>query len=48
MIALDNGIYREMTEEEVSETVNTAPLAPSSEDRIQALESAMLDMILGG
>lgn len=44
----DNGIYRDMTEEEIKAGPVPAPPLPSIEQRLQALESAMLMQILGG
>ncbi len=50
-----NGIVREMTSEEISEVENLkklhendSELPPTYEDRLSALESALLEMITGG
>lgn len=47
-----NGIYRDMTAEEIAEleklaTEMPAP-EPTPEERIAALEAAMLELIMGG
>ena len=48
----ENGIYRDMTPEEIAEMERLAAEAPAPEpipeERIAALESAMLEMIMGG
>ena len=48
----ENGIYRDMTPEEVAEfekLVAEQPVPePTPEERIAALEAAMLEMIMGG
>ena len=48
----ENGIYRDMTAEEIAELEALAAEAPASEptaeDRLAALEAAMLEMIMGG
>lgn len=48
----DNGIYRDMTPEELEEFKNhiqeTIEQEPTFEERIAALEAAMLEQILGG
>ena len=50
-----NGIVREMTSEEILEVENfkklhenDPKLSPTYEDRLSALESALLEMIMGG
>ena len=48
----ENGIIRSMTAEEVAELEKLAAEAPAPEptveDRLTALEAAMLEMIMGG
>jgi hypothetical protein len=48
----ENGTYREATEAEAAEIearkAEREPCRPTSEERIAALEAAMLDMIMGG
>ena len=48
----ENGIIRSMTAEEVAELEALAAEAPApeptAEDRLAALEAAMLEMIMGG
>ena len=48
----ENGIYRDMTAEEIAELEALAAEAPApeptAEDRLAALEAAMLEMIMGG
>ena len=48
----ENGITRGMTAEEVAELEKLAAEAPATEptaeDRLAALEAAMLEMIMGG
>lgn len=48
----ENGIIRDMTAEEVAELEALAAEAPApeptAEDRLAALEAAMLEMIMGG
>ena len=48
----ENGIYRDMTAEEIEELEALAEEAPApeptAEDRLAALEAAMLEMIMGG
>ena len=48
----ENGIIRDMTAEEVAELEAMAAEAPApeptAEDRLAALEAAMLEMIMGG
>jgi hypothetical protein len=48
----ENGAYREATEAETAEIearkADHKPCRPTSEERIAALEAAMLDMIMGG
>ena len=44
----ENGIIREMTPEEVAEyesLAQEAPMPPTAEERLDALESAMLEMM---
>lgn len=44
----ENGIIREMTPEEVAEfeaLANDAPMPPTIEERIDAMESAVLEML---
>lgn len=50
-----NGIVREMTSEEILEVENfkklhenDPELSPTYEDRLSALESALLELIIGG
>lgn len=43
-----DGEYIEMTEEEIKELQNIAVEIISPEQRIEALEAAMLELILGG
>jgi len=48
----DNGIYRDATEQEIAEMQAMAEqeqeVLPSAEERLEALENAMLEMMLGG
>lgn len=47
----DNGIYRDMTQEELEEFeahIQEGVEEPTFEERIAALEAAMLEQILGG
>jgi len=48
----DNGIYRDATEQEIAEMQAMAEQEqeglPSAEERLEALENAMLEMMLGG
>lgn len=48
----ENGVMRDMTPEEISELEALAAEAPAPEptveDRLAALEAAMLEMIMGG
>lgn len=52
MMICENGIIRDMTAEEVAELEAMAAEAPApeptAEDRLAALEAAMLEMIMGG
>lgn len=52
MMICENGIIRGMTAEEVAELEKLAAEAPApeptAEDRLAALEAAMLEMIMGG
>ena len=44
----ENGIIREMTPEEVAEyeaLAQEAPMPPTAEERLEALESAMLELM---
>ena len=43
-----DGQYIEMTEEEIAELVPTEVAPPTAEERIAALEAAMLSLVLGG
>ena len=44
-----SGIYVEMTKEEIeAASVETAPQLITVEDRIEALESALLEVVLNG
>lgn len=48
----ENGIYRDMTAEEVAEMERLAAEAPApeptAEERLEALEAAMLELVMGG
>lgn len=48
----ENGVMRDMTPEEIAELEELAAEAPApeptAEDRLAALEAAMLEMIMGG
>lgn len=48
----ENGIYRDMTAEEVAEMERMAVEAPApeptAEERLEALEAAMLELVMGG
>ena len=44
----ENGRYVEMTAEEMAALVPTETAPPSAEERIAALEAALLSMVLGG
>lgn len=48
----ENGIYRDMTAEEVAEMERLAEEAPApeptAEERLEALEAAMLELVMGG
>lgn len=48
----ENGIYRDMTAEEVAEMERLAAEAPApeptEEERLEALEAAMLELVMGG
>ena len=44
MRKLVNGVYMDMTEDEM-QTDETIPQMPTSEERIEALEMAMLEML---
>lgn len=48
----ENGIIRDMTAEEIAElealTAEAPAPEPTAEDRLTALEAAMLEMIMGG
>ena len=44
----ENGRYVEMTAEEEAALVPTETAPPSAEERIAALEAAMLELIMGG
>lgn len=53
MRILENGEYRDATAEEIAlieaeETAGGESALPTQEERLQALESAMLDLIIGG
>ena len=49
MKVLDNGIYRDATEKDIKEEqVEHIEHTPTTEERLEALESAMLAQILGG
>lgn len=44
----ENGRYVEMTAEEEAALVPTETMPPSQEQRIEALEASMLELIMGG
>ena len=44
----ENGSYVEMTADEEAALVPTETMPPSQEQRIEALEAAMLELIMGG
>lgn len=48
MRVMENGVYRDMTAEEIAELQQAEPAAnePTLEERLEALESAMLEQIL--
>lgn len=50
MRIMENGIYRDMTEEEIAalETQEELTPKPTMEERLAALEAAMLEQILNG
>lgn len=43
-----DGEYIEMTEAEIAELVTTEAVLPTAEERIAALEAAVLELIMGG
>ncbi len=47
MLVDDNGVIREMTHTEMTETEDI-PMHPTLEERLNAVESAMLDLLTGG
>ena len=48
MRVMENGVYRDMTAEEMAALQREArPVDPSLEERLEALESAMLEQLLG-
>jgi hypothetical protein len=45
----DNGTYREMTEEEIASMKVAEPArVPTLEERLEAVEMALLEQLLGG
>lgn len=49
MRVMENGVYRDMTAEEIAELQQQEeqPMVPTLEERLVALESAMLEQLLG-
>lgn len=49
---LDNGIYRELTLEEIKRLnaieIDESEVQPTLEERLEALEAVLLEQILGG